>query len=94
METKKSVYETAQEVGIAPSTLKRWIRKKLFPIEKTWSDKYGMKVFLFDKKDIQYLKWLKLMSGADKGSEFYLKLLFQYVREGKIDKGQLGWPSK
>ncbi len=92
MEIKLSVHQAAKEVGIASSTLKRWIRNKLFPKEKVWSAKFGMNVYLFNGKEILYLKWLKKMSGADKGSEFYLRLLFQYIREGRIPKESLGWP--
>ena len=90
----KTIAEVAKDLNLTTFTIKRWQKQELIKIDKKYSARFKTRIRLYDEKDVDRLKWLKLMSGSHRSNEFYLKLLLEYIDTGKIPPAKLRWPLK
>ena len=90
----KTIAEVARELDIAELTIRRWEAKGLVEKKLQWDERQQKEIRLYSEKDIVFLKWLKKMGGSHQSNEFYIKMLAEYIKTGKIDPSRLGWPMK
>jgi len=91
---KKTTSEVAHEVGVSVLTLKKWEKERLITIKKSYSERYKEPIRYYTEEDVRLLRWIKYMSGGNRSNYGYLRLLIDYIRDGKIAAEKLGWPLK
>ena len=83
---------------IAKSTSKRWNKDDLLNMpgvfKRIWDKKNKTDNVCFSDFGIKYLKWLKGFSGKDKDNAFYIRIILDAIKKGRIDKSKVGWPPK
>ncbi len=93
-----TINDVCKKVKISRVSLLRWHNKGLYDlssdlIKKVKYPKGKLEFRAYIEKGIEFTQWLKYMSG-NKGNDFYIKLLAQYILKGKISSKDLNWPPR